>query len=106
MLIHGGTQGSAVGGSSHFATQERLANEGWQLLVPDRPGHGLSPARGCPDDAALDGEWAASIVGDGAHLVGHSFGACVALAAAVKRLNRLEQSVSALVRSSQGSDAD
>ena len=54
-------------------------------MVPDRPGHGRSPSRELPDDAALDGLWVADLLGDAAHLVGHSFGACVALAAAARR---------------------
>ena len=55
------------------------------MVVPDRPGHGRSPAPGRPDDAEADGEWVADLLGDGAHLVGHSFGGCVALAAAARR---------------------
>jgi len=62
-----------------------LAERGWQLIVPDRPGHGRSPDPGRPDDAEADGAWVAELLGDGAHLVGHSFGGCVALAAAAKR---------------------
>ncbi len=85
VLIHGSAQGSEVGGDRHFAAQQRLAERGFQLVVPDRPGHGRSPAPGRPDDAEADGEWVAGLLGDGAHLVGHSFGGCVALAAAVRR---------------------
>lgn len=85
VLVHGSAQGSKVGGALHFKAQERLAERGWQLLVPDRPGHGLSPDPGRPDDAVADGALVADLLGDGAHLVGHSFGACVALAAAAKR---------------------
>src|SRR6476660_1491875 len=85
LLIHGGVQGNSVSGASHFAAQQRLALRGFQLLVPDRPGHGKSPSPGRPDDAAADGEWAAELLGDSAHLIGHSFGGCVALAAASRR---------------------
>lgn len=85
LLIHGSAQGSRVGGAGHFAGQQALATQGWQLVVPDRPGHGQSPAPGRPDDAEADGAWAADLLGDGAHLVGHSFGGCVALAAAASR---------------------
>ena len=85
VLIHGGVQGSAVGGERCFAAQQRLAVRGFQLIVPDRPGHGQSPPPGRGDDAAADGEWAAELLADGAHLVGHSFGGCVALAAASRR---------------------
>lgn len=86
ILVHGSAQGSSVGGAEHYARQEALAANGWQVLVPDRPGHGLSPDPGRPDDAELDGAWVAELLGeDGAHLVGHSFGGAVALAAAALR---------------------
>ncbi len=85
VLVHGSAQGSRVGGDHHFAAQQALAGQGWQLVVPDRPGHGASPAPGRPDDAEADGAWVAELLGDGAHLVGHSFGGCVALAAAARR---------------------
>jgi pimeloyl-ACP methyl ester carboxylesterase len=83
VLIHGGAQGNRYfGGDRHFTSQQRLGEQGYQLVVPDRPGHGRSPYPGRPDDAEADGAWVAELLGDGAHLVGHSFGACVALAAA------------------------
>jgi pimeloyl-ACP methyl ester carboxylesterase len=82
VMVHGSAQGSKVGGDRHFARQERLVEHGWQIVVPDRPGHGRSPSPGRPDDAEADGPLVAELLGDGAHLVGHSFGACVALAAA------------------------
>lgn len=85
ILVHGGTQGSDMGGDQHFVAQQRLAEHGFQLLVPDRPGHGRSAHPGRPDDAEADGALVAELIGEGAHLVGHSFGACVALAAAVRR---------------------
>lgn len=85
VMVHGSAQGSAVGGDHQFSAQQRLADKGWQVIVPDRPGHGRSSAPGRPDDAEVDGEWVAELLGDGAHLVGHSFGGCVALAAAAKR---------------------
>jgi pimeloyl-ACP methyl ester carboxylesterase len=85
ILVHGGAQGSEVGGERNFSAQKPLAERGWQLIVPDRPGHGHSPNPGRPDDAEADGAWVADLLGDGAHLVGHSFGGCVALAAAAKR---------------------
>lgn len=85
VLIHGGAQGTKSAGHANFYAQEPLGKQGWQLIVPDRPGHGLSPAPGRPDDPEADGEWVAELLGDGAHLVGHSFGGLVALAAAAKR---------------------
>lgn len=89
VLVHGSAQGSDLGGDRHFTAQQRLAERGWQLLVPDRPGHGRSPDPGRPDDAEADGALVAELLddgpGQGAHLVGHSFGGCVALAAAARR---------------------
>jgi pimeloyl-ACP methyl ester carboxylesterase len=85
VLIHGGVQGSSLSGTRHFAAQQHLASQGFQLVVPDRPGHGQSPSQGRPDDAAADGEWAAELLDGSAHVIGHSFGGCVALAAASRR---------------------
>lgn len=93
LLVHGGTQGTSAAGHANFRTQEALGAQGWQLIVPDRPGHGASPAPGRPDDADEDGVWVADMLGDGAHLVGHSFGGLVALAAA----NRRPEAVKSLV---------
>jgi pimeloyl-ACP methyl ester carboxylesterase len=89
VLVHGSAQGSSVGGENHFAGQEALAEGGWQLVLPDRPGHGGSPAISRPDDFELDGAWVADLLGDGAHLVGHSYGGLVALAAAALRPERV-----------------
>lgn len=85
VLVHGGAQGSRVQGEAHFSMQSRLAVKGWRILVPDRPGSGRSPARGVPDDPQIDGVWVSELLGDGAHLLGHSFGGAVALAAAAMR---------------------
>ena len=85
VMVHGGAQGSRAAGERNFAAQKPLADEGWQLVVPDRPGHGKSPSPGRGDDADADAVWVADLLGDGAHLVGHSFGGLVALAAAARR---------------------
>jgi len=84
VMVHGSAQGSLVGGDRHFSRQALLATKGWRVVVPDRPGHGLSPAPGRPDDAEEDGYWVAQLLGERSHLVGHSFGGCVALAAAAR----------------------
>lgn len=85
VLVHGGVQGTTVAGEANFSHQRILAERSWQLVVPDRPGHGRSPDPGRPDDAEADGIWVADLLGDGAHLLGHSFGGCVALSAAARR---------------------
>ncbi len=85
VLVHGGAQGTRSAGVTNFRAQEPLGSRGWQLIVPDRPGHGLSPSPGRPDDPVADGSLIADLLGDGAHLVGHSFGGLVALAAAAER---------------------
>jgi pimeloyl-ACP methyl ester carboxylesterase len=85
VLVHGGAQGTSRGGDQQFLRQSRLATQGWRVIAPDRPGHGRSPSPGRPDDAEADGLWVADLLGEGAHLVGHSFGGCVALAAAALR---------------------
>lgn len=82
ILVHGSAQGSTIGGDRHFSRQEALGAKGWQVLVPDRPGHGRSPAPAGGDDSEAEGALIAGMLGDGAHLVGHSFGGAVALAAA------------------------
>jgi pimeloyl-ACP methyl ester carboxylesterase len=85
VLVHGGAQGTPHGGERNFSGQKALADRGFRLVIPDRPGHGRSPDPGRPDDAEADGAWVADLLEDAAHLVGHSFGGVVALAAAAKR---------------------
>jgi len=80
VLVHGGEE---AGGATAFAAQLPLA-QAFTLIMPDLPGHGDSPARGrgsVARDALLIGD----LLGDGAHLVGHSYGGAVALRAAAQR---------------------
>ncbi|MCP2333917.1 alpha/beta fold hydrolase [Actinoalloteichus caeruleus] len=85
VLVHGsGTWGAATFG---FAAQRPLAAD-HQLVVPDRRGYGASPdtARSDPHEDATDiGE----LLDDGAHLVGHSSGAVVALLVTAARPDRV-----------------
>jgi pimeloyl-ACP methyl ester carboxylesterase len=75
--------GSVVGAARTWRHQLALA-EHWTLCLPNRPGFGDSPplARG---DFELEAPLIAELLGDGAHLVGHSYGAVVALYAAALR---------------------
>lgn len=76
VLVHG----SVVGRERTWSEQRPLA-ERWTLILPNRPGFGASPplARG---DFAAEAPLVAELLGDGAHLVGHSYGAVIALCAA------------------------
>lgn len=83
VIIHGGVQGNLGGGPSTFAKQQPLSQQGWRLILPERPGFGKSPSRG-PDDMEADAVWISEML-DGVVLVGHSFGAAEALLAAARR---------------------
>lgn len=75
--------GSIVGADRTWRHQLPLA-ERWTLTLVNRPGFGASPPlpRG---DFELEAEMVAELLGDGAHLVGHSYGAVIALFAAALR---------------------
>jgi pimeloyl-ACP methyl ester carboxylesterase len=81
LLIHG----SIVDGEVTFRQQLPLA-ERWTLVIPSRPGFGASePAPGGGDFEA-EGPLMAELLSDsGTHLVGHSYGAVIALFAAAAR---------------------
>jgi pimeloyl-ACP methyl ester carboxylesterase len=79
VLVHG----SIVDARRTWRHQLDLADE-WALCIPNRPGFGASPplARG---DFEAEAPLMAELLGDGAHLVGHSYGAVIALLAAAAR---------------------
>jgi pimeloyl-ACP methyl ester carboxylesterase len=79
VLVHG----SIVGAASTWQRQLVLA-DAWTLVVPNRPGFGASRplARG---DFEAEAPAIAELLADGAHLVGHSYGAVIALYAAALR---------------------
>lgn len=80
VLVHG----SLTTGGDEWPAQRPLADEGFRLLVPDRRGYGRSPpAQG--EDFLADADDIAELMGDGAHLVGHSYGGLGALFAASRR---------------------
>jgi pimeloyl-ACP methyl ester carboxylesterase len=81
VLVHG----SIVDAIQTWRAQRELADR-WSLVLPNRPGFGSSPPlpRGDFDQEA---PMIAELLGDGAHLVGHSYGAVIALLAAGIRPN-------------------
>jgi pimeloyl-ACP methyl ester carboxylesterase len=70
-----------------FAAQRPLADVA-ELLVMDRRGFGASPDVD-RSDPHVDAADVAELVGTGAHLVGHSYGAVVAMLAAAMRPGRV-----------------
>ncbi len=84
LVVHGGVQGGLGGGPATFGQQRSLASQGWRLSFVERPGFGGSPSRGV-DDMLADAVWIAEMLGDGAHLIGHSWGGAEALLAAHRR---------------------
>jgi pimeloyl-ACP methyl ester carboxylesterase len=75
--------GSLSWGTFAFRAQRALADSR-ALVLPDRRGYGGSPTSG-PADFDVDAGDIASLLGDGAHLVGHSYGAVVALLVAARQ---------------------
>jgi pimeloyl-ACP methyl ester carboxylesterase len=80
ILVHG----SLATGAEEWQAQRQLADEGFRLLAPDRRGYGRSPAAE-GEDFLRDAEDIAELMGDGAHLVGHSYGGLGVLFAAARR---------------------
>jgi pimeloyl-ACP methyl ester carboxylesterase len=79
LFVHG----DVVGPSSTWRKQRVLA-ERWRLIIPSRPGFGSSPPLE-RNDFEVEAPLFAELLGDGAHLVGHSYGAVIALLAATER---------------------
>jgi pimeloyl-ACP methyl ester carboxylesterase len=80
VLVHG----SLATGVDEWGAQRPLAAEGFRLVVLDRRGYGLSPAAE-GEDYLVDAEDIADLMGDGAHLVGHSYGGLGVMHAAARR---------------------
>src|SRR4029077_8296108 len=79
LFIHG----DIVGPDLTWRKQQELA-ERWTLLIPSRPGFGDSAPLE-RNDFEVEAPMFAELLGDGAHLVGHSYGAVIALLAAAER---------------------
>ena len=80
VLLHG----SLATAQEEWEAQRSLVDEGFRFLAPDRRGYGRSPAA-VGEDFLQDGQDIAELMGDGAHLVGHSYGGLGALVAAALR---------------------
>ena len=80
VLVHG----SLATGAEEWEAQRPLATEGFRLIVPDRRGYGASPAA-TGEDYLADADDIVELMGDGAHLVGHSYGGLGVLFAAARR---------------------
>jgi pimeloyl-ACP methyl ester carboxylesterase len=79
LFIHG----DIVGPESTWRKQRPLA-ERWRLIIPNRPGFGRSPPLE-RNDFEIEAPLFAELLGEGAHLVGHSYGAVIAMLAAAQR---------------------
>jgi pimeloyl-ACP methyl ester carboxylesterase len=82
VLVHG----SLATGADEWQMQRPLADQGFQLLVLDRRGYGRSPTVD-GEDFLRDADDIADLMGNGAHLVGHSYGGLGVLFAAARRLD-------------------
>jgi pimeloyl-ACP methyl ester carboxylesterase len=93
LFVHG----DIVGAPLTWRKQRELAAR-WSLIIPSRPGFGESPPLE-RNDFEVEAPMFAELLGDGAHLVGHSYGAVIALLAAAER----PQAVRSLTVSEPGS---
>jgi pimeloyl-ACP methyl ester carboxylesterase len=80
VLVHG----SLAAGREEWQAQQPLAQQGYELRVPDRRGYGRSPAAD-GEDFLRDADEIGELMGDGAQLVGHSYGGLGAMYAAARR---------------------
>src|SRR5262245_23855364 len=76
--------GSVVNGPA-MGNEQRPLGERWRLEVLNRRGYGKSPLPEVRSDFEEDARDIAALLGDDAHLVGHSYGAIGALYAAALR---------------------
>ena len=80
VLVHG----SLATSDDEWQAQRPLADEGFRLLRFDRRGYGQN-ATAPGEDFLRDADDIADLMGDGAHLVGHSYGGLGVLYAAARR---------------------
>jgi pimeloyl-ACP methyl ester carboxylesterase len=80
VMVHG----SLATGAEEWKEQAPLAEAGYRLVVLDRRGYGDSPpAEG--EDFLRDADDIADLLGEGAHVVAHSYGGLGAMVAAARR---------------------
>jgi pimeloyl-ACP methyl ester carboxylesterase len=79
VFVHG-----SFGWGEETWREQRPLGEEYRLLLIDRRGFGASPPDGRVD-FERDADDVAELLGDGAHLVGHSYGGVVSLLAAARR---------------------
>ena len=79
LFVHG----DIVGPKLTWRKQRELG-ERWSLMIPSRPGFGESPPLE-RNDFETEAPMFAELLGNGAHLVGHSYGAVIALLVAAQR---------------------
>jgi pimeloyl-ACP methyl ester carboxylesterase len=80
VLVHG----SLALGAEEWVEQRPLADRGYELVVFDRRGYGRN-AGPVGEDFLVDADDIAELLGDGAHLVAHSYGGLGAMVAAARR---------------------
>jgi pimeloyl-ACP methyl ester carboxylesterase len=80
VLVHG----SLATAAEEWVVQHPLGDQGFHFVAPDRRGYGRSPSAS-GEDFLRDAEDIADLLGDGAHLVGHSYGGLGVLLAAARR---------------------
>ena len=80
VLVHG----SLATGAEEWDRQRPLAEQGFRLSVFDRRGYGRSPFA-VGEDYLVDADDIVGLMGEGAHLVGHSYGGLGAMFAAARR---------------------
>jgi len=106
VLVHGATLNGPLTWS-----QQRPLGERWRLEVVNRRGYGNSPAPTVRSDFEEDAHDIAELLGDGAHLVGISYGGIVALYAAalqpraVRSLTVIEPAAFRLAKGNAAADA-
>lgn len=88
VLVHG----SLATGPQEWQPLRPLAHRGYELVVPTRRAYAEIPVR-WGEDVHGDAAEVAELLGDGAHLVGHSSGGMVALLAAAQRADAVRSLV-------------